>query len=180
MRANDTRVVLLLFSRFPEVSPRGCPAIHMRLSRSCTANMSSADLEAKFCGSNPGLTVKTSCEQGRQIFTLAPRRAGDLLLKEDPFVCALEEHQRGVRCSACWKPKNRAEQQRLLRCSHCKVVSYCGKVCQRAHWKTHKPMCTRFQKRRRALEVLLLAGSLLREAPGPSEEGCVWSLSSDL
>lgn len=27
------------------------------------------------------------------------------------------------------------------RCAQCQSVSYCGKDCQSAHWKTHKPMC---------------------------------------
>lgn len=31
---------------------------------------------------------------------------------------------------------------RLLACSRCKVVHYCGSGCQRQGWATHKPHCT--------------------------------------
>ena len=31
--------------------------------------------------------------------------------------------------------------ERLLLCSRCKDVRYCGKVCQDAHWKKHKKRC---------------------------------------
>ena len=27
------------------------------------------------------------------------------------------------------------------RCSKCKLVYYCGKECQQAHWKVHKKIC---------------------------------------
>ena len=29
----------------------------------------------------------------------------------------------------------------LQKCSQCEVAYYCGKTCQQAHWKTHKPVC---------------------------------------
>ena len=29
----------------------------------------------------------------------------------------------------------------LSSCSRCGLVKYCGRDCQRAHWKEHKPLC---------------------------------------
>jgi hypothetical protein len=40
------------------------------------------------------------------------------------------------RCAACGK----ADVQ-MQRCSRCKAVSYCGRECQAADWKAHKPTC---------------------------------------
>ncbi len=31
----------------------------------------------------------------------------------------------------------------MHRCSACQQVAYCGRNCQKAHWKEHKPQCTR-------------------------------------
>jgi splicing suppressor protein 51 len=39
-------------------------------------------------------------------------------------------------CASCAK-----SDVPLLLCSGCKLVSYCNKACQKAHWKTHKPSC---------------------------------------
>ena len=29
----------------------------------------------------------------------------------------------------------------IMRCSRCKLVFYCGRDCQAAHWKSHKTVC---------------------------------------
>merc|ERR1712032_686369 len=29
----------------------------------------------------------------------------------------------------------------VQKCAGCKAISYCGKICQKSHWKTHKPDC---------------------------------------
>jgi splicing suppressor protein 51 len=39
-------------------------------------------------------------------------------------------------CASCTKT-----DAHLLLCSGCRLVSYCNKNCQKAHWKTHKPSC---------------------------------------
>ncbi|KAJ7636086.1 hypothetical protein DFH06DRAFT_659244 [Mycena polygramma] len=39
-------------------------------------------------------------------------------------------------CAGCNKP-----EEKLLKCSRCGEVDYCGRACQTAHWKAHKPVC---------------------------------------
>lgn len=41
----------------------------------------------------------------------------------------------------CIKCKKQPPQVTLSVCSTCKAVSYCGKACQTADWKAHKPVC---------------------------------------
>ena len=42
------------------------------------------------------------------------------------------------RCFLCGKE---GRSPPLQKCSQCEVAYYCGKTCQQAHWKTHKPVC---------------------------------------
>ena len=42
----------------------------------------------------------------------------------------------GSACMKCCKP-----DQHLVKCSACRRVKYCGKACQKADWKRHKPVC---------------------------------------
>jgi splicing suppressor protein 51 len=51
----------------------------------------------------------------------------------------------GPACASCAKT-----DVHLLLCSGCKLVSYCGKACQKAHWKAHKPSCTPIKKEKQA------------------------------
>ena len=44
------------------------------------------------------------------------------------------------------------------RCTGCGAISYCGRDCQRAHWKSHKPQCR-------------AAGSPAPKSPGPGASG---------
>lgn len=42
-----------------------------------------------------------------------------------------------------------------FRCSHCKVISYCTKECQKSDWKDHKPTCKDiFLKKEKNLNAL--------------------------
>lgn len=41
------------------------------------------------------------------------------------------------RCNACWALPQEAE----MFCGACKMARYCGKECQKAHWKEHKAKC---------------------------------------
>ncbi len=42
-------------------------------------------------------------------------------------------------CGSCGAPP--AIGTELMRCGRCRSVAYCGKECQRAHWKQHKGAC---------------------------------------
>ena len=42
------------------------------------------------------------------------------------------------RCFLCGKE---GRSPPLRKCGQCEVAYYCGKTCQQAHWKTHKPVC---------------------------------------
>ena len=42
------------------------------------------------------------------------------------------------RCFLCGKE---GRSPPLRKCTQCEVAYYCGKTCQQAHWKTHKPVC---------------------------------------
>ena len=42
------------------------------------------------------------------------------------------------RCFLCQKE---GRSPPLQKCSQCEVAYYCGKTCQKAHWKKHKPVC---------------------------------------
>lgn len=41
-------------------------------------------------------------------------------------------------CAECGAPSE-------LKCSACKLVSYCGKEHQKQHWKSHKNICRPFE-----------------------------------
>ncbi|KAL1951960.1 hypothetical protein VTO73DRAFT_1109 [Trametes versicolor] len=45
---------------------------------------------------------------------------------------------RPVECANCRELKDR---EVIKMCSGCRVMGYCSKECQRADWKTHKPVC---------------------------------------
>jgi hypothetical protein len=40
-------------------------------------------------------------------------------------------------CAQCGS----TDEQKLLKCSRCRKISYCGQGCQREHWKKHKKDC---------------------------------------
>lgn len=48
------------------------------------------------------------------------------------------DHSKKI-CAACRKPE--PKNSKLLKCSRCKEVDYCGKDCQKKHWKDHKNVC---------------------------------------
>jgi hypothetical protein len=58
--------------------------------------------------------------------------------------------QKPLECASCYRPHgdhnnehNEHNEHKLSRCSGCRCVFYCGKECQKEHWKEHKEMCKR-------------------------------------
>lgn len=64
-------------------------------------------------------------------------------LQRNP-VAANFEHKFVNSCRNCQTPQFKLEEQgkKLLCCSGCRAVWYCGKDCQLEHWKTHKTECS--------------------------------------
>lgn len=59
-----------------------------------------------------------------------------------PELVVNEEPEEDRECEFCEKPES--EDHKLLDCSRCQLVSYCGPECQQAHWIAfcgHKAMC---------------------------------------
>ena len=40
--------------------------------------------------------------------------------------------------------------KKLVTCGSCKTARYCNKVCQRKHWKQHKPGCTGYMYKKKS------------------------------
>lgn len=65
-------------------------------------------------------------------------------------------HRHPVHNHACSRPKACAAcgsgpappASRMLTCSRCRVVRYCGKGCQKAHWPHHKLVCRQLTQQR--------------------------------
>lgn len=51
--------------------------------------------------------------------------------------CAEYSGHKGPKCVCCGQIHD------LARCASCRAVWYCGKSCQRSHWKVHKPQCVK-------------------------------------
>ncbi|XP_012566679.1 histone-lysine N-methyltransferase SMYD3 isoform X1 [Hydra vulgaris] len=76
-------------------------------------------------------------EKGRGVRALQDIKRGVEILKEEPLACILTNSKyRGIRCDYCY-----SEPEKLLKCSKCKFIAYCGKVCQASDWKMHKYEC---------------------------------------
>ncbi|KAJ7474902.1 hypothetical protein FB451DRAFT_1465131 [Mycena latifolia] len=83
-----------------------------------------------------------------QIFATAKERAPPFLERDFVPSFILPVGPLGVKdvakfnsndgCSMCGEPAK-------SKCSRCNVKRYCGAVCQREDWKTHRPTCTSFK-----------------------------------
>ena len=81
--------------------------------------------------------VFDSGESGRGIRATLHVNEGEEILKEKPIVYTLMNAKyRGLRCDFCFE-----EPEKLLKCSKCKFVSYCGRNCQSGDWAIHKHEC---------------------------------------
>jgi hypothetical protein len=53
--------------------------------------------------------------------------------------------------ASCSNPScHRLDEDKKLMCCPCRGVSYCGKTCQRTHWKDHKRFCAWHQSKSKA------------------------------
>ena len=71
-------------------------------------------------------------------FFAAPKRTTKLPPK--PTDAELESMFPGELCAGCGA-KEGEEGGALLACGKCKTRKYCGKECQKQHWKLHKALC---------------------------------------
>ncbi|XP_028174963.1 histone-lysine N-methyltransferase SMYD3 [Ostrinia furnacalis] len=67
-------------------------------------------------------------------------KAGDLILIEQPFVFVLSSKEKGSRCDNC------LEKGKVLKCSGCQFVHYCGRSCQKDAWPDHKWECANLKR----------------------------------
>ncbi|XP_026323711.1 histone-lysine N-methyltransferase ASHR1 [Hyposmocoma kahamanoa] len=67
-------------------------------------------------------------------------KAGDLLLTEQPFAFVLSSKEKGLRCDNC------LEKGKVLKCSGCQFVHYCGRICQKEAWSDHKWECANLKR----------------------------------
>ncbi|KAI5632024.1 MYND finger domain-containing protein [Phthorimaea operculella] len=67
-------------------------------------------------------------------------KAGDLILTEQPFAFVLSAKEKGFRCDSC------LEKGKVLKCSGCQFVHYCGRACQRDAWNDHKWECANLKR----------------------------------
>jgi hypothetical protein len=74
----------------------------------------------------------------------APEKENSLAKKGAASEPAAIDPKNSRRCfnSAC--PGN--SQEKLQKCERCTLAVYCGKACQRAHWKQHKHFCKQFKQ----------------------------------
>ena len=45
------------------------------------------------------------------------------------------------RCVQCGDSEEKVGENKMLRCTQCKVSFYCSKSCQKKHWSAHKVIC---------------------------------------
>uniref|UniRef100_A0A182Y0G1 MYND-type domain-containing protein n=1 Tax=Anopheles stephensi TaxID=30069 RepID=A0A182Y0G1_ANOST len=66
-------------------------------------------------------------------------RRGDVILQEKPFACVLDPRYRDSRCDRCFK------ETKVMKCSNCLYVRYCGRSCQKEAWSDHKEECEKLK-----------------------------------
>ncbi|XP_028757495.1 histone-lysine N-methyltransferase ASHR1 isoform X3 [Neltuma alba] len=81
------------------------------------------------------LTVSTVADKGRCLLATRDFYPGDVIISQEPYVCAPNNSSAETRCDGCFATS------KLKKCSGCQVVWYCGSTCQRAEWKLHRLEC---------------------------------------
>ncbi|XP_050079046.1 histone-lysine N-methyltransferase SMYD3 [Anopheles maculipalpis] len=66
-------------------------------------------------------------------------RRGDVIMQEKPFACVLDPRYRDSRCDRCFK------ETKVMKCSNCLYVRYCGRSCQKEAWSDHKEECEKLK-----------------------------------
>ncbi|XP_038249905.1 histone-lysine N-methyltransferase SMYD3 isoform X3 [Dermochelys coriacea] len=74
--------------------------------------------------------------RGSGLRALKRARPGELLYRAEPFACTVTKHRLGGVCERCLR-----RNERLLRCSQCKIARYCDTRCQKEAWQEHKQEC---------------------------------------
>lgn len=70
------------------------------------------------------------CEHGGKCENQARKEVKELIAETGPG-----EEGELLTCHCCGKMEG------VARCGRCRLISYCGKECQRADWKRHKRVC---------------------------------------
>ncbi|XP_053675028.1 histone-lysine N-methyltransferase SMYD3 [Anopheles nili] len=66
-------------------------------------------------------------------------RKGDVILQEKPFAYVLDPRYRDKRCDRCLK------ETKVMKCSSCLYLRYCGRTCQKEAWPDHKEECEKLK-----------------------------------
>ncbi|KAI8819002.1 uncharacterized protein EV422DRAFT_129647 [Fimicolochytrium jonesii] len=82
------------------------------------------------------LHILATPSRGRGIYSPGPICSGRQLYNEGPYAAALSTAHLGTHCSGCF-----GSLRKVLRCTGCGVVCYCGVGCQRGDWGVHRWEC---------------------------------------
>jgi hypothetical protein len=52
-----------------------------------------------------------------------------------------KDRRANIQCAQCQKKEDSFSDERLNKCSRCKIVFYCSRECQQRHWPTHRTSC---------------------------------------
>ena len=102
-----------------------------------------------------GEGVEQSFERAREWWIKAAEQGQELAIKQ---LQRLDKHEgrttpsfipKPLECASCYRPHDPSEHK-LRPCNGCHLVYYCGKKCQKKHWKKelngHKKMCNKKAK----------------------------------
>nr|CCC90296.1 conserved hypothetical protein [Trypanosoma congolense IL3000] len=69
---------------------------------------------------------------------------------------------RGQGGTKCCNPACPGNARETLKCSGCRMTSYCGVACQRADYKSHRPLCTEMGRRKATPNVVKVVETEIR------------------